>query len=100
MQPTVPERGCGDGDWRVERQRLEGAYLKRLGRRRPRYPPFATSSSIVQAEGHRTKEDFLEWLQLGEGWSPYVPRDPEGYYSERGEWLGWHVWLTGEPPAA
>lgn len=45
--------------------------------------------------GLSSKQEWDDWLDLGEGWSPYIPRDPEGYYTERGEWLGWHIWLTG-----
>lgn len=60
------------------------------------YASFSQSSAIVQQLGLQTEDDFREWVELGEGWSPYVPRDPEGYYGPRGEWLGWRIWLTGD----
>ena len=57
---------------------------------------------MMQRLGLATEEEWLDWLDFGEGndfglW-PYVPRSPKVYYGERGEWLGWTIWLTGKPP--
>ena len=30
---------------------------------------------------------------MGEKRTPYITRDPEAYYSERGEWKGWGHYL-------
>ena len=89
--------GGSDSDWRVERARLDHQRSKQLRARPPRYPPFAISSNIVQTLGLSTRDEWLEHLELGEGRSPYVPTDPETYYTQRGEWLGWRAWLTGSP---
>ena len=82
-------------DWRVERARLVEQHRRGVMRRKPRFANFAQSSAIVQAEGLSTKQEWEEWLELGEGRSPYVPSDPESFYTQRGEWLGWRCWLTG-----
>jgi hypothetical protein len=54
--------------------------------------------------GWQSKEDWVEWLQQGEGMSQYIPSDPEAYYGPggrgggvEGKWRGWDYWLgTGE----
>ena len=94
--PRVPARVGGvNGDWRVERARLEQRHIEAVRRRKPRFLSFAKTSAMVQPLGLSTEDEWLEWLELGEGWSPYVPRDPKSYYEERGTWLGWRIWLTG-----
>ena len=85
------------GDWRIERARLEWIERRAILQRKLRYGSFAQSSAIVQVHGLSTREEWLDWLELGEGRSPYVPSDPETYYGNRGEWLGWRIWLTGGP---
>lgn len=85
-----------DGDWRVERARLEERNIERLRRSKPRYGSFAFTSNIVQRLGLSNEQEWREWLELGEGWSPYLPRDPERVYTDKGQWLGWRRWLTGE----
>ena len=94
----IPGRvGGAAGDWRIERSRLDHQQSARVRRRAPRYPSFAASSAVAQSLGLSSKEEWEDWLELGEGWSPYLPRDPERYYTERLQWLGWTQWLTGEP---
>ncbi len=92
----VPSRTGGAlGDWRVERARLEHRHRQRLLKRKPRYLSYSQSSLAVQELGLSTKEEWFEWVELGERLSPYVPSDPESYYKKTGEWLGWSLWLTG-----
>lgn len=50
--------------------------------------------------GWKSKEDWLEWLQQGEGVSQYIPTNPESYYGpggrgggKEGVWRGWDYWL-------
>lgn len=50
--------------------------------------------------GWKNKEDWLEWLEQGEGMSQYIPSDPEKYYGpggrgggKEGVWRGWDYWL-------
>merc|ERR1711990_298704 len=86
----IPGRvGGSDSDWRIERARLVEQTRRAVLRRSPRHLSFSCSSAIVQQLGLKTKQEWLEWCELGEGWSPYVPRDPKTYYTQRGEWLGW-----------
>ena len=54
----------------------------------------------VDLWGWKSKEDWLEWLQQGEGVSQYIPTDPESYYGPGGRgggkdgvWRGWDYWL-------
>ena len=37
-----------------------------------------------------------EWLELGEGRSPYCPSDPEAHYRAAGTWISWKAFLTGQ----
>ena len=89
------------GYWRVERARLTEQRAKEVRRRKRVYGSFALSSSIVQRLGCATEADYRAWYEIGEGHSPYVPKPDlvEKYYTERGEWLGWRSWLTGDPVA-
>ena len=96
--PDIPDTiSETNGYWRVQQARLEEDQAKRVRARKTRYGNFASTSNYAQALGLSTKQEWLDYLDLGEGWSPYIPRDPEGYYTERGEWLGWSFWLTGRP---
>merc|ERR1719291_284471 len=99
---TVPGSLGGTGDhWRMARARLQRQHQQHILRRQPRKLAFATTSAMVQSLGLSTEEEWLEWLELGEGYDlgfwPHVPRSPESYYRQRGEWLGWSIWLTGWP---
>ena len=95
--PEIPGRVGGiHGAWRMERARLIEQQSAAVRRRKRCHLPFAKASAVVQSHGLKSKEDWDEWLELGEGWSAYVPRDPEGYYRAKGEWLGWRVFLTGD----
>ena len=99
--PAVPDGiGGASGDWRVNRAQLVEQHGQSVRRRKPKYLSFTKTSAIVQSLGLSTKEEFEDWYELGEwgGMGAYVPlRDPESHYRERGEWLGWHSWLTGDP---
>ena len=93
----VPTRvGGSQGDWRVERARLQQRRTEDVLKRKPRFGSFAQTSAHVQALGLSSKEEWLAFLELGERRSPYIPSDPEAYYQPRGTWLGWRIWLTGE----
>ena len=97
--PKVPSRvgGMDNGGWLIERARLEQRRSDEILRRKPRYASFATTCAMVQALGLSTEEEWLEFQSLGEYRSPYIPTNPKEYYEERNAWLGWKMWLTGEP---
>ena len=83
--------------WRVERARLEQSHSNSLRQRPRRYLSFSQASNWAQTLGLQSKREYYEFLEMGEGLSSYVPRDPEQYYSEKGTWLGWIMFLTGSP---
>ena len=104
-------------DWRVERARLTRQHSQAVLRRPRRFLPYSAASEWAQQLGLSTREEWDDWLELGEGWSSYVPRDPESHYTKLGQWLGahrrtlpsprpfsshvacalgWRAWLTGE----
>mmetsp|Transcript_4980 Transcript_4980/g.8000 ORF Transcript_4980/g.8000 Transcript_4980/m.8000 type:complete len:177 (+) Transcript_4980:165-695(+) len=41
------------------------------------------------------KESWKEWSALNKEFqlNPYIPEDPEQYYTEKGVWLGWNYWF-------
>ena len=93
----VPSRiGGTQGDWRVERARLQQWHSEGIRRRKPKFASFGQTSIMVQALGLTTEAEWINFMEMGEFQSPYVPRDPESYYGPRGQWLGWRCWLTGE----
>lgn len=94
--PAQPEVPCYTDDWRVQRARLEEANSKRVRARKPKFLPISAASAVAQQLGLQTKEEWEEWLELGEGRTPYVPSDPESVYSRQGSWIGWRAFLTGE----
>jgi hypothetical protein len=43
--------------------------------------------------GFQSKEEWVAWVDLGEKRTPYMTRDPEGYYTSIGQWRGWGHFL-------
>lgn len=60
------------------------------------YLPYPQASAWAQQLGLKSATEWDEWLELGEGLTSYVPRDPEAHFRERGVWLGWRAFLTGD----
>lgn len=46
----------------------------------------------------RTAEDWQRWLERGENWSVSMPKFPDAYYSETGDWVSWIHFLQGDKP--
>lgn len=59
----------------------------------------STGRKWVQAWGQRweTKEDWQEWISMGEKRNPYIPSAPDEYYGRLGTWVSWDHFLL-EPP--
>ena len=43
-----------------------------------------------------SKEQWEEWIEDNKYSNPFIPADPEAYYTARGVWLGWRYWLGGD----
>jgi len=43
-----------------------------------------------------SREKWEEWIEENKYSNPFIPEDPEAYYTNRGVWLGWRYWLGGE----
>ena len=40
-----------------------------------------------------SKEKWEEWIEDNKHRNPFIPPNPEEYYTARGVWLGWRYWL-------
>lgn len=43
-----------------------------------------------------SREKWEQWIEANSANNPFIPENPEEYYSARGVWLGWRYWLGGE----
>ena len=41
----------------------------------------------------RSMEEWEEWIDQNKHSNPFIPPNPEEYYTARGVWLGWRYWL-------
>ena len=89
--------GLDDLSWRVSRQRLEEANTKRFLKAKPVKLSYKTSQRWVQMNWNpKTKEEFRDLVDNGNLRTPYISKDPERYYGERGEWISWDHYLLGD----
>ena len=52
----------------------------------------------VQANlGVDTKEEFFDLVANGNLRTPYIPKEPEKYYTESGTWISWDNFLKEKP---
>ena len=42
-----------------------------------------------------SREKWNEWIEQNKHSNPFIPPNPEEYYTSRGVWLGWRYWLGG-----
>ena len=84
-----------DLNWRVEKLRLEEQNTRRFLKAKPRFLPYEDCRQWVQAWGQRweTKEDWRNWIAMGEKRNSYIPSKPDDYYTSLGEWKGWAHFL-------
>ena len=79
-----------------ERQRLEEEnFLTRL-RRKPRKLPYEQARTWVQANlGVDTEAEFHDLVLNGNLRTPYIPKNPQDYYTKTREWISWDHFLGG-----
>lgn len=76
------------------RQRLEDSYKKEILSRKPIKLDYRTSRRWIQRNWNpKTKEEFYDLVANGNLRTPYISKQPEQYYGERGEWISWHHYL-------
>ena len=86
-----------DLTWRVAKIRLEEANTRRFLRARPIKLPYETSRIWIQRNyGIKTRREFMDLVDNGCIRTPYISKDPENYYGQRGEWISWDHYLLGE----
>ena len=79
-----------DLNWRVEKLRLEEQNKNRFLKAKPRFLPYDECRKWVQAfDRWHTKEEWRNWIRMGEKRNAYIPSRPDEYYGERGEWISW-----------
>lgn len=78
------------------RTRLEDAHTQSFLKRRPRKLPYEDARVWVQANlGCDTEEEFYDLVDNGNLRTPYIPKQPERYYTETREWVSWSHFLHG-----
>jgi len=79
-----------------ERERLEEEnFLKRL-KSKPRKLPYEQARTWVQANlGVDTPEEFYDLVENGNLRTPYIPKNPQEYYTKTRDWISWDHFLCG-----
>lgn len=92
---TIPNDILEDLAWRVQRLRLEEAHVQQFLKSGPKFLPYQQCRLWVQAWGNRwtTKEEWNQWIDLGEKRNSYIPARPEEYYTKLGQWISWDHFL-------
>ena len=87
--------GSEEDRCRIERARLTEQYQASFRRRKRIFLPYNDACAWAQAMAFDCKEDWLAWINRGEKRTPYIPSDPETYYTSTGAWQGWSHFLNG-----
>lgn len=86
--------------WRSKKVELEEENTRRFQKTLKRKPwklPLEEASVWVQKNlGVDTKEEYLDLVANGNLRTPYIPKDPERYYTENGTWISWDHFLHGK----
>jgi hypothetical protein len=78
------------------REQLEQDNMRKLLSRKPIKLPYEAARRWVQANlGPNTKEEFFDLVANGNLRTPYIPKNPEGYYTSTREWISWDHFLKG-----
>lgn len=85
-------------NWRAAKMKLEEENTRRFLKRKPVKLPYLDARKWVQRNlGPDTKEEFDDLVANGNLRTPYIPKQPEQYYSETGDWVSWDHFLTWDP---
>merc|ERR1712232_405899 len=87
--------------WRAAKIQLEEENRNRFLKRKPRKLPYLEARRWVQYNlGADTREEFDDSVANGNLRTPYIPKKPEEYYKETGDWISWDHFLTMDPKVA
>lgn len=76
------------------RQLLEEGYKKQIFGRKPLKLDYRTSRRWIQKNwAPKSKEEFYDLVANGNLRTPYISKQPEQYYGDRGEWISWDHYL-------
>lgn len=75
-----------------QKNHLEGSYKQKFKQLR-RFMPYIEACLWARQFGFRSKEEWDDWIDQGEGYYPGFTRDPEPYYTRHGTWRGWAHFL-------
>ena len=77
------------------RQQLEDAHTQSFLKRKPVKLPYDHARRWVQLNlGCDTKEEFMDLVANGNVRTPYIPKQPEQYYTATREWVSWEHFLS------
>lgn len=96
LHSSETDADIGDDNWRIQRARLEEAHSRQIRRRKRLFLPYVDSCLWARRQGFKSKEEWDDWINMGEKRNPYITRNPEKYYSEQGTWRGWGHYLGYE----
>lgn len=86
--------------WRFDRSKLEEQEQNRFKKRirsKPWKLPYNDARKWVQANlGIDTEAEYYDLVANGNLRTPYIPKNPEKYYSEDGSWISWKDFLKGD----
>jgi hypothetical protein len=78
------------------RSALEEQHTQSFLKRRPVKLPYKQARQWVQANlGADTKEEYEDLVENGNLRTPYIPKQPEQYYTSTREWISWDHFLKG-----
>jgi hypothetical protein len=77
------------------RNALEEQNTKSFLKKRPVKLPYEQARKWVQANlGVNTKEEFEDFVTMGYIQTPYIPKNPEQYYTRTRDWISWDHFLN------
>jgi len=79
--------------------KLEEANTRRFLKSRPRFFAYEQCRKWVDAQNRggamwRSKDDWDDWISMGEGKPSLVPSEPEEHYSRLNMWVSWNHFLS------
>jgi len=84
---------------KVQLEEAEAIRFQKRLKSKPWKIPYEDARKWVQANlGPATKEEFFDLVENGNLRTPYIPKEPEKYYSEKGTWISWEHFLVRTPP--